>query len=126
MPLYGHDMSEAENPFEAGIGWAVDLTKPSFTGRDALVRNKESGAAKRLVGFEMIDRGIPRQHYEIQTETGETIGAVTSGTQSPSLKKAIGMGYVQTAYSKEGTEIFVRIREKNFKAKVVKVPFYKK
>ena len=84
---------------------------------------KENGASKKLVGFELIDRGIPRQHYTIKDAEGNTIGEVTSGTQSPSLNKAIGMGYVNASHSKADTEIYIEIREKLIKAKVVKVPF---
>ena len=125
MPLYGHDMTEAENPYELGIGWAVDLSKPAFTGREALVRIKEQGPAKRLVGFEMVDRGIPRQDYEIQ-KAGLKIGKVTSGSFSPTLKKNIGMGYVSTVESTPGNEIEVIVRDKSLKARIIKLPFYKR
>ena len=125
MPLYGHDMSEAENPFELGIGWAVDLTKPAFTGREALIRIKEQGPAKRLVGFEMLDRGIPRQDYEIR-KAGKNIGKVTSGTFAPALKKNIGMGYVPASETEPGNEIEILVRDRALKAKIVKLPFYKR
>jgi len=122
--LYGNDIDDSTSPIEAGLGWITKFTK-EFTNKKAFLEQKEKGVAKKLVGFEMIDRGIPRHHYEIMNEKGEKIGRVTSGTQSPSLQKAIGMGYVQPAYAKEGSEIFVSIRDKNLKAKVVKTPFYK-
>ena len=122
--LYGNDIDGTTSPLEAGLGWITKFSK-EFTNSKSLLEQKEKGVSKKLVGFEMIEKGIPRQHYEIVTEAGEPIGLVTSGTQSPSLKKAIGMGYVKTGFAREGTEIFVRIREKNFKAKVVKIPFYK-
>ncbi|MCX6291880.1 MAG: glycine cleavage system aminomethyltransferase GcvT [Bacteroidetes bacterium] len=122
--LYGNDIDETTSPLEAGLGWITKFTK-DFTNSHALKLQKEQGVKKKLVGFEMIDRGIPRHHYEIFNAGGEKIGTVTSGTQSPSLQKAIGMGYVPADYSKEGTEIFISIRDKNLKAKVVKVPFYK-
>ena len=125
MPLYGHDMAETENPFELGIGWAVDLTKPAFMGKEALVRIKAQGLAKRLVGFEMVDRGIPRQDYEIR-KAGKTLGKVTSGTFSPTLKKNIGMGYVPVSETEPGNEIEVLVRDKALKAKIVKLPFYKR
>ena len=122
--LYGNDIDDTTSPLEAGLGWITKFTK-EFTNSKALLEQKEKGVKKKLIGFEMVDRGIPRHHYEIVNREGDNIGHVTSGTQSPTLQQAIGMGYVQTDYSKEGTEIFVRIREKNLKAKVVKLPFYK-
>lgn len=125
MPLYGHDMGETENPFELGIGWAVDLMKPAFTGKEALVRIKAQGPAKRLAGFEMVDRGIPRQDYEIR-KAGKSIGKVTSGTFSPTLKKNIGMGYVPVSETEPGNEIEILVRDKVLKAKIVKLPFYKR
>jgi len=90
-----------------------------------LAEQKAAGVTRKLVGFEMIDRGIPRHHYEIADAEGNTIGIVTSGTQSPSLQKAIGMGYVNNAFAKEGTEIFIKIRDNQVKAVIVKPPFYK-
>jgi len=122
--LYGNDIDDSTSPLEAGLGWITKFTK-EFTNSKALLAQKENGVEKKLVGFEMVDRGIPRHHYEIFNGNGEKIGFVTSGTQSPSLQKAIGMAYVQTPYSKEGAEILVHIRDKHLKAKVVKVPFYK-
>ncbi len=122
--LYGNDIDDATSPIEAGLGWITKFTK-DFTNSKALLEQKEKGVSKKLVGFEMIDRGIPRHHYEIRNEQGEKIGVVTSGTQSPSLQKAIGMGYVSKEYAKAGTEIFISIRDKNLKARVEKIPFYK-
>ena len=123
--LYGNDIDDTTSPIEAGLGWITKFTK-QFTNSKALLEQKEKGAAKKLVGFEMIDRGIPRHDYLIKDEAGNTIGKVTSGTQSPSLGKAIGMGYVASNFAKAGTEIFIDIREKLIKAQVVKIPFYKK
>ena len=123
--LYGNDINDTTTPLEAGLGWITKFSK-DFTAKNILLAQKEKGVSKKLVGFEMIDRGIPRQHYEIVNADGGAIGEVTSGTQSPSLQKAIGMGYVSKEYSEEGKEIFIRVRDKALKAKVVKVPFYKK
>lgn len=122
--LYGNDIDDTTSPIEAGLGWITKFTK-NFTNSDELKMQKEQGVAMKLVGFEMIDRGIPRHGYEIVNAAGVKIGHVTSGTQSPSLQKAIGMGYVKTDNSKEGSEIFIPIRDKQLKAKVVKVPFLK-
>ena len=122
--LYGNDIDDTTSPIEAGLGWITKFTKP-FTNAEELKMQKEKGVALKLVGFEMIERGIPRQHYEIVDAGGAKIGHVTSGTQSPSLQKAIGMGYVRTEFAKEGTEIFIPIRDKRLKAKVVKLPFWK-
>jgi aminomethyltransferase len=122
--LYGNDIDDTTSPIEAGLGWITKFTK-EFTNKAALLEQKEKGVSKKLVGFEMIDRGIPRHDYQIADAAGNIIGKVTSGTQSPSLNKAIGMGYVPTAFSKTDTEIFILIRDKAIKAKVVKIPFYK-
>ena len=122
--LYGNDIDDTTSPLEAGLGWITKFTK-EFTNSKALLEQKEKGLTKKLVGFEMIDRGIPRHDYLIADAAGNTIGKVTSGTQSPSLNKAIGMGYVPTALSKVDSEIFIMIRDKAIKAKVVKIPFYK-
>lgn len=120
--LYGNDINDETSPIEAGLGWITKFTKP-FINHEYHKAIKENGASKKLVGFEMIDRGIPRQHYAIKDAAGNVIGEVTSGTQSPSLNKGIGMGYVTAAFSKADTEIFIDIRDKAVKAKVVKVPF---
>ncbi len=120
--LYGHDINDETSPIEAGLGWITKFTKP-FINHEHHKAIKDAGATKKLVGFEMIDRGIPRQHYLIKDADGNTIGEVTSGTQSPSLNKGIGMGYVSAAHSKLDTEIFIEIRDKAIKAKVVKMPF---
>lgn len=123
--LYGNDIDDTTSPLEAGLGWITKFTK-EFTNSKNLKEQKEKGIAKKLVGFEMIDRGIPRHDYEIADANGSIIGKVTSGTQSPCLNKGIGMGYVKTEFSKLDSEIFIKIRDKNLKAKVVKVPFLKK
>jgi aminomethyltransferase len=120
--LYGHDINDDTSPIEAGLGWITKFTKP-FTQWEHHKKLKELGVQRKLVGFEMIERGIPRQHYRILNEAGELLGEVTSGTQSPTLNKAIGMGYVATGSAGPGTEIFIDIREKPVKAKVVKTPF---
>lgn len=121
--LYGNDINDETSPIEAGLGWITKFTKP-FIMSEHHKAIKENGPAKKLVGFEMIERGgIPRQHHLIKDAAGNVIGEVTSGTQSPSLSKAIGMGYVAAAHSKADSEIFIEIRDKQIKAKVVKVPF---
>lgn len=121
--LYGHDINDETSPIEAGLGWITKFTK-QFIMADHHKAIKENKPTKKLVGFEMVERGgIPRQHHIIKDAAGNVIGEVTSGTQSPSLSKAIGMGYVASAFSKADTEIFIEIREKQVKAKVVKTPF---
>jgi aminomethyltransferase len=122
--LYGNDIDDTTSPIEAGLGWITKFTK-SFTNSDALLLQKQNGVNKKLVGFEMVDKGIPRHDYEITDTNGDLIGKVTSGTMSPSLKLAIGMGYVQTQFAVEGSEIFIKVRDKLLKAKVVSLPFYK-
>jgi len=122
--LYGNDIDDNTSPIEAGLGWITKFSK-EFTNKAELLLQKENGASKKLVGFEMIDRGIPRHDYQIADAAGNIIGKVTSGSQSPTLNKAIGMGYVNTSFSKTDTEIFILIREKAIKAKVVKMPFIK-
>lgn len=123
--LYGNDIDDTTSPLEAGLGWITKFTK-TFTNSENLKLQKENGVIRKLSGFEMIDRGIPRHHYKIANAEGNTIGFVTSGTQSPSLQKAIGMGYLDTFHAKEASEIFILIRDKKVKAKIVKLPFYKK
>ncbi|WP_316735029.1 glycine cleavage system aminomethyltransferase GcvT [Pedobacter aquatilis] len=122
--LYGNDIDDTTSPLEAGLGWITKFSK-TFTNSEVLQAQKEAGVEKKLVGFEMIDRGIPRHDYEIADAEGNLIGKVTSGTQAPSLQKAIGMGYVAKDFAKEGSEIFINIRNTPIKAKVVKFPFYK-
>src|SRR5471030_3123146 len=122
--LYGNDIDDTTSPLEAGLGWITKFNK-EFTNSANLQQQKQDGVTKKLVGIEMIDRGIPRHDYEITDAEGNTIGKVTSGTQSPSLQKPIGMGYVKTEFAKEGTEIFINIRGNKIKAQVVKPPFYK-
>ena len=123
--LYGNDINDLTSPLEAGLGWITKFTK-EFTNSENLKKQKEAGVTKKLVGFELIDRGIPRHDYEIVDADGNNIGIVTSGTQSPSLGKAIGMGYVKTELSTVDSEIYILIRDKKIAAKVVKLPFYKK
>ncbi|MDN3583495.1 glycine cleavage system aminomethyltransferase GcvT [Mucilaginibacter flavus] len=122
--LYGNDIDDTTSPLEAGLGWVTKFNK-EFTNSEALQQQKTAGVSKKLVGFEMINRGIPRHDYPIVDADGNHIGKVTSGTQSYSLQKAIGLGYVNTEFAKEGTEIYVSIRDNKVKAKVVKPPFYK-
>jgi aminomethyltransferase len=122
--LYGNDITDTTSPIEAGLGWITKFTK-DFTNSEALKQQKEAGVSRKLVGFVMQERGIPRGHYPIVTDAGEVIGEVSSGTQSPSMGLGIGMGYVQTVYSKVGTEIYIQIRNKNLKAQVEKFPLYK-
>lgn len=125
--LYGNDIDDTTSPLEAGLGWITKLNKEAdFIDKDFLAKQKETGVTRKLVAFELIDRGIPRHGYEIQDTKGDTIGHVTSGTMSPSMKKAIGLGYVTTENSALDTEIMIIVRKKALKAKVVKLPFYKK
>ena len=123
--LYGNDINDETSPLEAGLGWITKFTK-SFVDSDFLAQQKEDGIERKLVGFEMVDRGIPRNNYEIVNEVGDQIGHVTSGTMSPSMKIGIGLGYVLKEYSGIDSEIFIAVRNKQLKAKVVKPPFYKK
>ncbi|SNC74880.1 aminomethyltransferase [Hymenobacter gelipurpurascens] len=120
--LYGNDITDETSPLEAGLGWITKFTK-DFTNSESLKKQKEAGVERKLVGFLMDGPGIPRGHYELVNEAGEKIGDVTSGTQSPSLSKGIGLGYVNTALSAPGSKIFVQIRGKNQPATVVKLPF---
>ena len=122
--LYGNDINDFTSPLEAGLGWVTKFSK-DFVNAAALKQQKEQGVARKLVGFEMIERGIPRHDYPILDAEGNTIGNVTSGTQSPSLQKAIGMGYVHADFAKEDTEIYIGIRDNKVKARVAKPPFYK-
>ncbi len=120
--LYGNDIDDTTSPMEAGLGWITKFTK-DFTSKEIFAKQKAEGVAKKLVGFEMVDKGIPRHGYEIKDDTGSTIGHVTSGTQSPSLGKAIGMGYVLPGFSAIGSQIFIKVRDKLLQAKVTKIPF---
>ncbi len=120
--LYGNDIDDTTSPLEAGLGWTIKFTK-DFIDAERLAAQKEAGVNRKLVGIEMIDRGIPRHGYSIQDAAGNEIGHITSGTQSPSLGKAIGMAYVNKPFDVEGSEIFVQVRDKGLKAKVVKMPF---
>lgn len=123
--LYGNDIDDTTSPLEAGLGWITKFNK-QFNNVNFFQEQKTAGLQKKLIAFLMIDRGIPRSHYEIVNEQGELIGVVTSGTQSPSLSTGIGMGYVKTDYSQPDSQIYIMIRNKPLKAKVVKLPFYKK
>ena len=124
--LYGNDIDDTTSPLEAGLGWITKLNKEDFIDKDFLTKQKEEGTSQKLVAFEMIDRGIPRHDYPIQNASGEVIGRVTSGTMSPSMQKAIGLGYVTKTDSEIETEVFIEIRNKAVKAKIVKLPFYRK
>ncbi len=127
MCLYGNDINEHTSPIEAGLGWITRFTENNeFIDKDLFLKQKEEGVNKRLIGFKMIDKGIPRQHYKIKSLHGEEIGEVTSGTMSPLLKKGIGMGYVNPVFANEGTELLILIRNKELRAKVVKPPFIPK
>lgn len=123
--LYGNEINDTTSPIAAGLGWVTKFTK-DFVNSESIKADKENGVATKLIGFELIDRGIPRHDYEIVDAEGNVIGHVTSGTQSPSLNKGVGMGYVNKEFAKEGSEIFIRIRKNDVKAQVVKTPFYKK
>jgi aminomethyltransferase len=119
--LYGNDIDDKTSPLEAGLGWITKFTK-DFTNSANLKKQKEEGVKRKLVGFKMIDRGIPRHDYILKDASGNVIGKVTSGTMSPMLNIGIGMGYVDTAHANPGAEIFVDIRGKNLKAQVSKLP----
>jgi aminomethyltransferase len=125
LALYGHEIADEINPYEAKLGWVVKLDKGDFVGREALQRVKQEGVGRRLAGFEMVGRGIARGDYEIRSVDGERIGYVTTGMPAPSLSKNLGLGYVPTALAKEGAEFDVVVREKPVRARVVKTPFYK-
>ncbi len=120
--LYGNDIDDTTSPLEAGLGWITKFSK-DFVAKSVLEQQKAEGIKRKLVGLEMIDKGIPRHGYKLQNAAGEEIGYITSGTQSPSLGKAIGMGYVRKDFSGEGSDVFVMIRDKAVKAQVVKLPF---
>jgi aminomethyltransferase len=120
--LYGNDIDDTTSPLEAGLGWITKFSK-DFISKSIFEKQKEKGPLKKLVGFEMIEKGIARHDYEIKDFEGNTIGRVTSGTQSPSLNKAIGMGYVDTKYAAIDSEIYIKVRQILLKAKVVKIPF---
>ena len=122
--LYGNDIDDTTSPLEAGLGWITKFTK-DFTAREIIEGQKKDGVGRKLVGFEMVEKGIPRHDYEIKDFSGMTIGKVTSGTQSPSLGKAIGLGYVSTVFANIDTKIFIKVRDKLLHAKVVKLPFNK-
>jgi aminomethyltransferase len=122
--LYGNDINDTTSPLEAGLGWVTKFTK-DFVGFEKLKQQKEEGVKRKLVGFELIDRGIPRHDYKIVDANSNEIGVVTSGTMGPSVKKAIGLGYVPAEFSSEGSEIYIQVRNKQLKAKVTKPPFYK-
>lgn len=121
--LYGNDIDDTTSPLEAGLGWITKLGKEGFTSKEKFQQQKTEGVKRKLAGFEMVDKGIPRHHYEIADKDGKSIGYVTSGTQSPSLNKAIGLGYVQTEYSAIDSPIYIKVRDKLLQAKVVKLPF---
>ena len=124
--LYGNDINETTSPIAAGLGWITKFTDyKDFINKNTLLIQKQEGVSRKLVGFEMVDKGIPRQHYEIADDNGNIIGEVTSGTMSPSLKNGIGMGYVDKSFSLQGSEINIVVRNKPLKARVVKLPFYK-
>jgi aminomethyltransferase len=120
--LYGNDIDDTTSPLEGGLGWITKFTK-DFTAKDIIQKQKEEGVSRKLVGFEMMEKGIPRHDYEIKDYSGTTIGKVTSGTQSPSLNKAIGLGYVEKEFSSIDTPIYIKVRDKLLQAKVVKLPF---
>ena len=123
--LYGNDINDTTSPLEAGLGWITKFTK-EFTNSENLKKQKEAGVSKKLVGFEMQERAVPRHDYEIVDASGNAIGIVTSGTMSPSMNKGIGLGYVTTEHSAVDSDIYIRIRKNDVPAKVAKLPFYKK
>jgi aminomethyltransferase len=125
--LYGNDINDHTSPIEAGLGWITKFVcHKDFIDKDLLYKQKLDGVDKKLKGFVMIDRGIPRQHYEVFNADGELIGEVTSGTMSPTMKQGIGMAYLNYGYWKPDTEVFIRVRNKDLKARIVRMPFYSK
>lgn len=120
--LYGNEINEDISPLEAGLGWITKLNK-DFIGKDVIAQQKENGIEKKLIGFKLIERGVPRQDYKILDENENEIGVVTSGTQSPVLKEGIGMGYVKTDLAEVGNQILIQVRNKTIKAEIVKTPF---
>jgi aminomethyltransferase len=123
--LYGNDINDETSPIEAGLGWITKFTnEKDFIDKALLFNQKEEGVEKRLKGFVMIERGIPRQHYDVVNDRGDVIGNVTSGTMSPMMKQGIGMAYLKKGYWKTDTEIFIRIRNNDLKAKIVSFPIY--
>ncbi len=122
--LYGNDINDTTSPIEAGLGWITKFSK-DFINAEALAKEKEHGPERKLIGFELDERGIPRHDYNIVDGNGKTIGIVTSGTMSPSLGKGIGLGYVPTIFATPGSKIYIQVRKKTIPATVVKLPFYK-
>jgi len=122
--LYGHDMDDSVNPLEAGLNFILKFEKGDFLGRDALLRIKDAGVARRLVGFEMVERGVPRSEFPVQWE-GRAVGHVTSGSYAPTLDRSIGLAYVEPALTAVGQELDIMIRERPVRARVVKLPFYR-
>ncbi|HNX45064.1 MAG TPA: glycine cleavage T C-terminal barrel domain-containing protein, partial [Bacteroidales bacterium] len=124
--LYGNDIDDTTSPLEAGLGWITKFTdEKNFIDKQFMLDLKANGLRRKLVGFELIDKGVPRHGYDVVDAANQKIGVVTSGTMGPSVKKAVGMAYVPVAFSKEGSEIFISVRDKALKAKVVRPPFYK-
>lgn len=124
--LYGNDIDDTTSPIEAGLGWITKFNPENqFIDREFLKQQKEDGTTRKLVGFILEERGIPRQHYEIRNQSDERIGMVTSGTMSPMIKQGIGMGYVQKDYAAPETRLYIRIRDRNIPARVIRAPFYK-
>ena len=126
--LYGNDIDDTTSPLEAGLGWATKFNdvKGDFIDKEYLLAQKAEGLKRKLVGFELVDKGVPRHGYPVCDAEGNEIGQVTSGTMSPSMKKPVGMAYVATPYNKVDSEIYINVRGRLLKAKVVKTPFYKK
>lgn len=126
LSLYGHEITEETNPLEAGLGWVVKLEKENFIGKEALLKIKQEGLQRTIVGFKMVDKGIPRHGFTICSSNKEPVGGVTSGTFSPTLEEGIGLGYVPLSLSQIGTKFYIDIRGKYKLAEVVQTPFYKK
>ena len=125
--LYGNDIDDTTSPLEAGLGWITKLKKDAdFIDKEFLTKQKEAGVERKLVAFELLERGISRHDYPILDKEGNVIGRVTSGTMGPSVKKSIGLGYVKMSHSAEESDIYIEVRKKPIHAKVVKLPFFKK
>jgi aminomethyltransferase len=126
MLLYGNDMDESRSPVEANLRWLIKPAKGDFVGRAALVEQLDQGTAERLIGFELLERGVPRHGYALCSASGEPIGEVTSGSYSPTLQKGIGLGYVPVGHAQVDGELKVDVRGRKMEARVVKTPFYRR
>ena len=121
--LYGHEIDDTTNPYEAGLGWVVKPQHKDFLGKGPIMAAKEAGLKNKLIGFKMLDKGIPRQEYKVLSSSEDEIGRVTSGTMSPCLNEGVGIAYVLKEFADEGTELLIQVRQRKLRAQVVKTPF---